>query len=176
MYRKKSSVRFSSQLRSFSWNTAPSGPRLCPNLYYTVLLAIIFSSAIVLENVQPSYPAHGQTFLFPTTEDRAIRIIFADPTSSSGSSSLAAPISNITNLYNALLKAGVVSATGTPTGAGETAKDEGSKLEPIDVVKVIARECRKAILFCRSSLPAPELRSTSFFLSPMTHSFMSCVS
>jgi pre-mRNA cleavage complex 2 protein Pcf11 len=32
-----------------------------------------------------------------------------------------APISNITNLYNVLLKAGVVSATGTPTGAVKTA-------------------------------------------------------
>lgn len=31
-------------------------------------------------------------------------------------------ISNITNLYNTLLKAGLVSTMGTPTGAGETAK------------------------------------------------------
>jgi pre-mRNA cleavage complex 2 protein Pcf11 len=37
------------------------------------------------------------------------------------STSLAVPISNVANLYNALLKADVVSATGTPTGAGETA-------------------------------------------------------
>ncbi|KIM78393.1 hypothetical protein PILCRDRAFT_11358 [Piloderma croceum F 1598] len=34
----------------------------------------------------------------------------------------AAPISNITNLYNALLKASVVSASATPTSVGETAK------------------------------------------------------
>jgi hypothetical protein len=34
---------------------------------------------------------------------------------------LVAPIGNVTNLYNAHLKAGVVSAAGTPTGAGETA-------------------------------------------------------
>src|ERR1700691_2273148 len=34
----------------------------------------------------------------------------------------AAPISNITNLHNVLIKASVMSASTTPTGGGETAK------------------------------------------------------
>jgi pre-mRNA cleavage complex 2 protein Pcf11 len=34
----------------------------------------------------------------------------------------AVPIGNITNMYNVLLKAGVMSASTTPTGGGETAK------------------------------------------------------
>lgn len=57
-----------------------------------------------------------------------------------------APISNIANLYNALLKAGVVSATGTPTGAGETAKAEETKPELVDPARTAAREYRKSIL------------------------------
>ena len=58
----------------------------------------------------------------------------------------AAPISNITNLYNALLKAGVVSASATPTGAGETAKVDESKPGPVDPAKTTSREYRRAIL------------------------------
>ncbi|KDQ64608.1 hypothetical protein JAAARDRAFT_118249 [Jaapia argillacea MUCL 33604] len=58
----------------------------------------------------------------------------------------APPISNIENLFSALLKAGVVSATGTPTGAGATAKAEEVKSEPVDIARVAARDYRKAVL------------------------------
>ena len=61
------------------------------------------------------------------------------PSAPSVAGSSAAPISNITNLYNALLKAGVVSASGIPTGAGEMAKPEESKPKPVDAAKARAR-------------------------------------
>ncbi|KAI0796733.1 hypothetical protein C8Q75DRAFT_742075 [Abortiporus biennis] len=60
-------------------------------------------------------------------------------------------INNISSLYNALLKAGVVSASSTPTGAGATAKAEAVQSNS-DPVSDAAREYRKAILSCRINL------------------------
>jgi len=51
-------------------------------------------------------------------------------------------ISNIINLYNALLKASAVSASASPTGAGETSKVDWSTPEPVDLVKTTSREYR----------------------------------
>jgi hypothetical protein len=45
---------------------------------------------------------------------------------------------------NTLLKSGLVSAIGTPAGAGETAKTDKSKSEPMDVARASAREYHKA--------------------------------
>jgi pre-mRNA cleavage complex 2 protein Pcf11 len=72
--------------------------------------------------------------------------LLASPRSTSTVPGHSAPINNITNLYNALLKAGVVSASATPTGAGQTAKAEEHKPEPVDPAKATAREYRRAIL------------------------------
>ena len=63
-------------------------------------------------------------------------------------------ISNIANLYNTLLKAGLVSAMGTPTGAGETAKADESKSEPMDAAKALAWEYRKSILSQQVKIPS----------------------
>lgn len=52
--------------------------------------------------------------------------------------------SNISNLFSALLKAGVVSAGGTPTGAGATAKENTPP--PVEPSKLDRREYRKVIL------------------------------
>ncbi|KAF7978365.1 hypothetical protein HWV62_731 [Athelia sp. TMB] len=49
------------------------------------------------------------------------------PLPTSVSAPPAPAIGNIANLWQSLLKAGVVSSTGTPTGAGETAKAEEIK-------------------------------------------------
>ena len=51
----------------------------------------------------------------------------------------AAPLSYITNLDNALLKAGAVSTSGTPTSTGETAEAEESKPGTVD--------CHRAVIF-----------------------------
>ena len=63
-------------------------------------------------------------------------------------------ISNITNLYNTLLKAGLVSAMGTPTGAGETDKADESKSEPTGVAKALAWKYCKSILSQQVKLPS----------------------
>ncbi|GBE79674.1 hypothetical protein BKA93DRAFT_758248 [Sparassis latifolia] len=66
------------------------------------------------------------------------------------------PVSNIANLYSALLKAGVVSATGTPTGAGATAKAEEAAA-PVDPAKDAARKYRKAILGIKIKLTSADI-------------------
>jgi hypothetical protein len=48
----------------------------------------------------------------------------------------------------------VVSATGTLTGAGETAKAKEPKPSPVDAAKVTAKEYRKAILSQSVKLPS----------------------
>ena len=51
----------------------------------------------------------------------------------------AAPLSYITNLYHALLKAGAVSTSGTPTSTGATAEADESKPATVD--------CHWAVIF-----------------------------
>ncbi|KAI0952130.1 hypothetical protein AcV7_008030 [Taiwanofungus camphoratus] len=66
------------------------------------------------------------------------------------------PVSNIANLYSALLKAGVVSATSTPTGAGATAKAEET-LRSSDPVRDASRQYRKAILAQKVKLTSADI-------------------
>ncbi|KIM71632.1 hypothetical protein PILCRDRAFT_804852 [Piloderma croceum F 1598] len=84
----------------------------------------------------------------------------ASSTSASAPGHSAAPISNITNLYNALLKAGVVSASATPTGAGETSKVDESKLEPVELTKTTSREYRRAIMSQKVKLSSAGITKT----------------
>jgi pre-mRNA cleavage complex 2 protein Pcf11 len=82
----------------------------------------------------------------------------------------AAPIGNITNLYNALLKAGVVPASTTPIGAGETAKLDESKPKPVNPVKTMSREYRRAIFSQKSSYLVPRLPRT-----PLSYNYVSLI-
>jgi len=59
-------------------------------------------------------------------------------------STSAPPIGSFNGLFDALVKAGVVSAAGTPVGAGATAKAETP--QPVDLAKESTRSYRKAIL------------------------------
>lgn len=68
----------------------------------------------------------------------------------------AAPTNNIADLFSALVKAGVVSASGTPTGAGATAKAE-EPLTPSDPVKDAARQYRKAVLKHKIKLTSADI-------------------
>jgi len=107
------------------------------------------------QNTAPPPPPPASVPLAKSEQLDLSSMLLAKNASSSASSvagSSAAPISNITNLYNALLKAGVVSASGTPTGAGETAKHKESKPKPVDAAKATAREYRKSILSQKISL------------------------
>jgi len=111
---------------------------------------------------QPSYANQGSQpgFTAPTEQPphpQQPKIESADLATPGHS---AAPISNITNLYNALLKAGVMSASGTPTGAGETAKVEENKPEPVDLAKATTREYRRAILSQKIKLTSAGITKT----------------
>ncbi|KAF8238784.1 hypothetical protein L208DRAFT_1387086 [Tricholoma matsutake] len=69
--------------------------------------------------------------------------------SASFSTSAAPPQANIANLLSTLLKAGVVSASATPLGAGATAKEEDTKQpsgESVDLERESCRAYRQAIL------------------------------
>lgn len=59
------------------------------------------------------------------------------------------PPDNITNLLSTLLKAGVVSASATPTGAGATAQEKATIADvpkEVDAAEAIIREYRDTIL------------------------------
>lgn len=56
------------------------------------------------------------------------------------------PPSSITNLYNALLKAGVVSADSTPVGAGSNIEEERTPPPSSSLSRDSTRAYRKAVL------------------------------
>jgi pre-mRNA cleavage complex 2 protein Pcf11 len=61
------------------------------------------------------------------------------------------------NLLSTLVKAGVVSANGTPLGAGATAKEEADKVQPADLERVSSRAYRKSILSQKIKLTSAEV-------------------
>ncbi|KAF9464447.1 hypothetical protein BDZ94DRAFT_1289358 [Collybia nuda] len=70
------------------------------------------------------------------------------------------PPTNIANLLSTLLKAGVVSANGTPLGAGATAKEEASQqsnVESIDHEREASRGYRQAILSQQIQLTSSDI-------------------
>jgi len=174
-----------SQLRSFSQSTAPpplastSTPVSTPPSYNG-------SSYPRPYPPPPSYSNQGPPPGFPVPADRPsylqqpkteqVNIIPLLPSSQPASSTSpsapghsSAPISNITNLYNALLKAGVVSSSATPTGAGETAKVDESKPEPVDAIKTTSREYRKAILSQKVKLSSAGITKYAALMHYMSH-------
>ena len=127
------------QLRSYSQSGAPPPPAQAPPYPPTAGAAPPF-------NTHPAYPSISYPLQQPKMESTDLASLLSKVQGAVASASAAAPVGNITNLYNTLLKAGLVSATGTPTGAGETAKPDESKSEPVDAAKASAREYRKLIL------------------------------
>ncbi|KIM90910.1 hypothetical protein PILCRDRAFT_811403 [Piloderma croceum F 1598] len=165
------------QLRSFSQSTAP--PPLAPAPTSTpASTSPSYNGSLYPRPYPPpaSYSNQGPPPGFPVPTDRPsylqqpkteqVNITSLLPSSQLASSSpsapvhSAAPISNITNLYNALLKAGVVSASATPTGAGETAKVDESKPEPVDLAKTTSREYRRTILSQKVKLSSAGITKT----------------
>ncbi|RDB22818.1 Uncharacterized protein C4G9.04c [Hypsizygus marmoreus] len=96
-------------------------------------------------SVNPSYPsdaAHGVKL--ESSLSSMARASTSTPTPAA-----TGPPTNIANLLSTLLKAGVVSANGTPLGAGATAKEEATKqnlAENDDLEREAARAYRQAIL------------------------------
>lgn len=118
---------------------------------------------------QPAYPVsappapHPQPF-FPPQPTPYTEIPFEQPNVGSvdiKAHSAAAPVAptmpptNIANLFNALLKAGMVSAAGTPTGAESHKVEEPA--EPQDPKRESLREYRKAILQFKVELTTTEI-------------------
>ncbi|THH32891.1 hypothetical protein EUX98_g1260 [Antrodiella citrinella] len=71
-----------------------------------------------------------------------------------------APVENIASIYNALLKAGIVSgsSSNTPTGAGATAKAETPQpASDVDLVKESDKQYRKAILAVQIKLNSTDI-------------------
>lgn len=79
----------------------------------------------------------------------------------------APPPGNIANLLSTLLKAGVVSASGTPLGAGATAKEEDSKLPTVDLERESSRAYRESILAQKIKLTSSDILRY-FFTPPIT--------
>ncbi|EIW62016.1 uncharacterized protein TRAVEDRAFT_57146 [Trametes versicolor FP-101664 SS1] len=69
------------------------------------------------------------------------------------STSTAAPVSDITNLFNALVKAGVV---GTPTNAGATSKSE-ERVSSVDPQREAVRAYRKSVLSHKIKLTSSDI-------------------
>jgi hypothetical protein len=68
-----------------------------------------------------------------------------------------APTNNIADLFNALIKAGVVSASATPTGAGATVKEDAVLSQPVDAVKESRRSYRKLIFSQKIKLTSADV-------------------
>jgi hypothetical protein len=77
------------------------------------------------------------------------------------------PISYITNLYNALLKASVVFTFGTPIGTGVTAEAEESKPGTVDPIKATAREYHGVILSQKVRLTSARVTKYMVLLQPI---------
>jgi pre-mRNA cleavage complex 2 protein Pcf11 len=119
-----------------------------------------------------SYPSFEQVKtegfdLSSTVGSQAVSSSGPDPSSTSAG--------NIANLFNALVKAGVVSASATPTGAGATAQGEDSKPDDTDLEKKKSRSYRKAILAQKIKLTSADItkyvssKSFGFFLTHIIH-------
>jgi pre-mRNA cleavage complex 2 protein Pcf11 len=118
-----------------------------PSFMYNQTVAPTGTSLVHPQYTQapaPTYPNSAQQFQAPDT---------SKPLNSAVASTVPPAIPNITGLFEALVKAGVVSATSTPTGAGATAQmPDDTQIQPRDVQTSSehhledARAYRKAIL------------------------------
>ena len=95
----------------------------------------------------------------------------AEPTPTNVASSSSAPpvpvVANISNLFKALMNAGVVSANATPTGDGQTAKEQPPP--PAEIPKDALREYRKAVVSAGIRLSSLEIMRYDY--SHVNHEF-----
>lgn len=164
------------QLRSLAQPVPTPAPQvtpapMAPSYHSQLLYATPMAPTSYPPSVeQPIYPPQQA---FPATQFNMAKSEPVDmsgllaPQSVSGFPSTAAvparapassstPVNSIANLYNALLKAGVVSASGTPTGAGASAKAE-EPVRPADSKRDAAREYRKAVLAHKVKLTSADI-------------------
>ncbi|KAF8165246.1 hypothetical protein B0H34DRAFT_688435 [Crassisporium funariophilum] len=82
------------------------------------------------------------------------------PEATTGLSAPPNPPANIANLLSTLLKAGVLSASGTPVGAGATAKEEAALAGVAESSEEASRSYRNAILSVDINLNSVDLAKT----------------
>ncbi|KAJ6628728.1 hypothetical protein B0H10DRAFT_1989023 [Mycena sp. CBHHK59/15] len=114
------------QLRSLVRSAAPPPP-----------LTTVVSGTRILPSRCPLYPFSTYDNVKTETPPSVI------PSSASGSS---VPTSSILNLLSTLKKAGIVSESGTPLGAGTATNEDLSKPEPPDLERESSRAYRDVIL------------------------------
>ncbi|KAI0832354.1 hypothetical protein BC628DRAFT_1346325 [Trametes gibbosa] len=123
------------QLRTLATPAAPAAPQHPPPApvtapsHYTAASAYASPPPMPTPATQPSQPSYQQhsSYAVPPQQPKAESIDmsrFLAPQSTSASSTLAPPVGDITNLFNALVKAGVVPSSRSTIGAGATAKHE----------------------------------------------------
>ena len=103
---------------------------------------------------QPTYPTQPS---FPAGFNPSALAALL-PSQPAVSTTVAPPsaVPDISNLFSALVKAGVVSASSTPTGAGSSSKLEGST-PPADPEREAANAYRNTILSMRIKLTSSDI-------------------
>ncbi|KAI0353595.1 hypothetical protein OH77DRAFT_1458232 [Trametes cingulata] len=150
-----------SQLRTLAAPAGPSAPVSAPTPYAA---APAFTPPPPMPTApppipQPTYqqpPSYSVPSEQPKAEPIDLSRFLAPPPPPAASTSTAAPVSDITNLFNALVKAGVVSSSATPTGAGATAKSE-EQMPPVDPEREAARAYRRSVLSHKVKLTSADI-------------------
>lgn len=113
--------------------------------------------------MQPQYPPPS-SYSYPATngiKNEGVKIELGLLPPASASTPVPGPsaplANNIANLLSTLMKAGVVSANGTPTGAGATSKEEDFKPAPVDLERESSRAYRKSILAHKIKLTSADI-------------------
>ncbi|KAI0638119.1 hypothetical protein C8Q77DRAFT_1089437 [Trametes polyzona] len=101
----------------------------------------------------PSYPAATEQ---PKLESIDFSRFLSSQTAPAASTSAVPPVGDITNLFNALVKAGVVPSSSTPVGAGATAKSE-EQATSAERERDSARAYRKIVLSHKVKLTSADI-------------------
>ncbi len=104
---------------------------------------------------QPAYPATYEQLL---QEPIDVARLLPPPVAAVASTSTASspPIPDISGIFSALVRAGVVSAAGTPTGAGATSKPEEPS-QPVDAERQARQAYRKSIMSVKIKLTSSDI-------------------
>ena len=116
-----------------AYTSPPPAPSNPPTSYSQPSLAPAFGPAALSRLLPPSQPA---------------------PVPSTSTPQPVVP--DITNLFSALVKAGVVSATSTPQGAGSSSKPD-ENMPPVDPEREASRAYRKTILSMKVKLTSSDI-------------------
>ncbi|CCM03154.1 uncharacterized protein FIBRA_05276 [Fibroporia radiculosa] len=156
------------QLRSLAQpasSSPPPVPAPVPQSYSTASYSVSPPSypTPIDQTMYPSQPAYPTaSFSVSKTEPVDFSLLVPQPTAASSVSATvsapSAPASNIANLFNALVRTGVLSTSGTPTGAGTIAKtEEAAAPAPPDPEKEVAKVYRKTILANKLKLTSADI-------------------